>query len=139
MSYLIVPDIGSSYVFLFPWLPKSIVYKTVLLCAFLNLLTFIFFKSPFQSCLPPFSSLLCSQGQTQCLPFFFSPLLLLQSSCRLPCTNYAHIPAGFRCKSYLNLSPAAMRAARGMEQNRPPGYRSNLQNEHGFVLWDIGA
>lgn len=90
-----------------------------------------------QSRLPSFSSQLCFQGQTQCLPFF--PSFLLQSSCHLPCTNCAHVPAGFRCKSYLNLSPAATHTEREMEENRPPGYCCNLQNEHEFALWDIRA
>lgn len=82
---------------------------------------------------------LSSAFKVKCSAFHFSPSLLLQSSCHLPCTNCAHIPAGFRCKSYLNLSPAAMHTVREMDENGPPGYCCNLQNEHEFALWNSRA
>lgn len=123
-------------IFSFQRPPKAIVYKTVLLCPFLNQLA-LSSEISLLSRLPSFFSKLCFQGQMQYLPF--SPSLLLQSSHHLPCTNCAHIPAGFTCKSYLNLSPAAMQTVREMDENGPPGYCCNLQNEHEFALWDIRA
>ena len=91
-------------------------------------------QSHLQSVSPPLSF----QGQMQHLPF--CPSLPLQSSCHLLCTNCTDAPAGFRCKSYLNLSPAATHTLGcEMGENRPAGYCCNLQNEHEFALWDIRA
>lgn len=122
--------------FLFQRRPEAIVYKAVLLRAFLNLLTFIFLNLSFNlACrLPPLSSAFKVKRGA-----FHSPLPpLLYIPISMPSslhTNYARIPAGFRCKSYLNLSPAATRAARGIEENRPLWYRTNLQNEHDFFFF----
>lgn len=133
-----IDNLKCQHLFLYIFrVPKAIVYRAVLLSTFLNPLNVIFFNlsanlarrfSPLRSAL---------KVNMQCLLFLSS--FLLHSSCHLPRSNHAHIPPGFRCKSYLNLSPAAMCAERGMDQNRLPGYQSNLQNEHEFVLWVIGG
>lgn len=84
-------------------------------------------------------------SRSNAVPSIFSPTSLPLSlfyynlHAISPRTNYTCVPAGFRCKSYLNLSPAVTRTVRGMEENRPPGYRCNLRNEHKFILWDIKA
>ena len=128
--------------FLFQRRPEAIVYKAVLLHAFLNLLTFIFLNLSFNLArrLPPLSSAFKVKHGAFHSPSP-PPLLLLCIQISMPSslhTNYARIPAGFRCKSYLNLSPAATRTARGIEENRPLWYRANLQNEHDFFFLFTG-
>lgn len=87
------------------------------------------------SILPRCLSASRSAIKVKCSAFHFHPLPPLQSSCRPPRRKHAHITAGFRCKSYLNLSPAATSAVRGdWKKIGRPGYRSNLQNEHFYGI-----
>lgn len=89
-------------------------------CRSLNLPTFILVDLSFNlaCCLSSLSTAL--KVNTELSIFSYSPpsllLLLLQSSSHLPeCVALLHAPiaAGFRCKSYLNRSPAVTLAAMG--------------------------